>query len=100
MQDFVNGHYVFAGAFVARSGYRRQDAAWLKSALAAEDTVFVPVWGDKCLAAGEPLRPALLSRADIEPWLREPHAIFLGMYRGPPAFAVGIDGGSEVPFEP
>jgi NAD+ diphosphatase len=98
-EEFVNGHNVFAGAFVDRSGYRRQDAAWLKSALAAEDTVFVPVWGDKCLAAGEPLRAALLSRADIEPWLREPDAIFLGMYRGRPAFAVEIDGGSELPFD-
>lgn len=95
----MNGHNVFAGAFVDRSGHRRQDAAWLKSALAAADTVFVPVWGDKCLATGEPLRAVLLSREDIEPWLREPEAIFLGVYRGRPAFAVEIDGASDAPFE-
>lgn len=95
----MNGHNIFAGAFVDRSGHRREDPAWLKSALAAEDTVFVPVWGDKCLATGEPLRAILLDRGDIGPWLREPDAIFLGMYRDRPAFAVQIDGESDAPFD-
>lgn len=95
----MNGHNIFAGAFVDRSGHRREDAAWLKSALAAENTVFVPVWGDKCLATGEPLHAILLTRADIEPWLREQDVIFLGMYRDRPAFAVQIDGESNAPFE-
>ncbi|HEX7060806.1 MAG TPA: NAD(+) diphosphatase [Woeseiaceae bacterium] len=94
----MNGHNVFAGAFVDRSGHRREDTAWLKSALAAENTVFVPVWGDKCLASGEPLHAVLLPRRDVEPWLREPDAIFLGMYRDRPAFAVSIDAKDEPPF--
>ena len=94
----VNGHNVFAGAFVDRSGHRRQDPEWLKSALAGEDSVFVPVWGDKCLAAGEPLRAMLLGRRDVEDYLREQDVVFLGIYRDRPAFAVQIDGESDAPF--
>jgi NAD+ diphosphatase len=97
--SIVNGHNIFAGAFVDRSGYRRSDPEWLKSALQGEDTVFVPVWGDKCLATGEPLRAMLLNRDDIADHLRERDAIFLGMYRDRPAFAIYIDGESDAPFE-
>lgn len=93
----MNGHNVFAGAFVDRSGYRRQDAAWLKSAAASEDSVFVPIWGDRCLAVGEPLRAVLLGCADVGDHLTD-DPIFLGMYDGRPAFAVHIDREQPEPF--
>lgn len=95
----MNGHNIFAGAFVDRSGYRREDPEWLQSAVRGEDSIFVPVWGDKCLATGEPLRAILLNRVDISDYLREQDIIFLGMYRDRPAFAVQIDGERDAPFE-
>jgi NAD+ diphosphatase len=95
----VNGHNIFAGAFVDRSGYRREDPAWLRAAVASEDSVFVPVWGDKCLATGEPLHAVLLGRRDLEGYLREQDLVFLGLYRNRPAFAVPIDAEKDAPFE-
>jgi NAD+ diphosphatase len=95
----MNGHNIFAGAFVDRSGHRRGDPEWLRSALSGENSAFVPVWGDKCLAAGEPLRAILLDRRDVEDFIRQQDVIFLGMYRDRPAFAVQIDGESHAPFE-
>jgi NAD+ diphosphatase len=95
----VNGHNIFAGAFVDRSGYRREDPEWLRSAMASEDSVFVPVWGDKCLATGEPLRAVLLGRRDLDGYLREQDLVFLGLYRDRPAFAVPIDVEKNAPFE-
>lgn len=95
----MNGHNIFAGAFVDRSGYRREDPEWLRSAIESEDSVFVPVWGDKCLATGEPLHAILLNRRDLEGYLREQDLVFLGMYRDRAAFAVPIDGETDAPFE-
>jgi NAD+ diphosphatase len=93
----MNDHNIFAGAFVDRSGFRRQDAAWLRSAADSTDSVFVPVWGDRCLAIGEPYRTVLLARPDVEDFLDD-EPIFLGMYGGRPAFALCIDGGLDEPF--
>ncbi len=93
----MTGHNIFAGAFVDRSGHRRKDAAWLESALTRNDTVFVPVWGDKCLATDEPHHTVLLERDDLAAFSgSEP--VFLGMYRDSPAFAIGIDAAEASPF--
>ena len=94
----MNGHNIFAGAFVDRSGHRRGDADWLRSALDSADSVFVPVWGDKCLATGEPLSAVLLSRPDVSGFLSSDNGIFLGLYRERPAFAVPIEPSGEAPF--
>jgi NAD+ diphosphatase len=94
----MNGHNIFAGAFVDRSGHRREDPAWLKSALDSSDSLFVPVWGDKCLATGEPLAAVLLSRGDVDGFLTAEDSIFLGLYRERPAFAVPVEATGEAPF--
>jgi NAD+ diphosphatase len=95
----MDGHNIFAGAFVDRSGYRREDPEWLHAAVSGDDALFVPVWGDKCLARGEPLHAVLLDRAAVEKYLHEPECIFLGMYRDRPAFALQIAGGEEAPLK-
>lgn len=94
----MNSHNIFAGAFVDRSGHRREDPAWLSSALESSDSLFVPVWGDKCLASGEPLSSVLLSRGEIGGYLEAAEVIFLGIYRARPAFAVPIEPDQEAPF--
>ncbi|ANO52924.1 NAD(+) diphosphatase [Woeseia oceani] len=91
------GHNIFAGAFVDRSGHRRKDKAWLDAALARDDAVFVPVWGDRCLATAEPHRTVLLARDDLAAFSGA-MPIFLGVYRDQPAFAVGIDRAENTPF--
>jgi len=91
-------HNIFAGAFVDRSGHRRKDPDWLRAAVADPDSRFVPVWGDKCLATGEPFHAVLLNHAVVAAYLDEEELIFLGMYRGHPAFAVGIDAALDAPF--
>ncbi|HZW59575.1 MAG TPA: NAD(+) diphosphatase [Woeseiaceae bacterium] len=93
----MNGHNVFAGAFVDRSGHRRKDDAWLKSAADSAESVFVPVWGDRCLALEEPFRTVLLRRADVEDYLGDT-PVFLGLYRGQPAFALRIAREQPQPF--
>jgi len=94
----MNGHNIFAGAFVDRSGYRREDPEWLRSAIMSDESAFVPVWGDKCLATGEPLQAVLLRRRDIGELADKESVIFLGMYRDRPAFAVEIESGENAPF--
>ena len=94
----MENHNVFAGAFVDRSGEMRKDAEWLDGALHHADTRFVPVWGDHCLVGGEPLRLALLERRQIENYLDEHDPIFLGLYRGKPAFAVAIAASEAPPY--
>lgn len=94
----MSDHNVFAGAFVDRSGHRRKDTRWLARAARSADSRFVPVWGDKCLAGGEPLRAVLLERAQVEIYFDADEPIFLGIYRGHPAFAVGIDGTLDAPL--
>ncbi len=91
-------HNIFAGAFVDRSGHRRKDPRWLEEAARSPGSRFVPVWGDKCLACGDPLRTVLLERSAVATFLDSHEPIFLGMYQGEPAFAVGIDGAREAPF--
>jgi NAD+ diphosphatase len=94
----MTSHNIFAGAFVDRNGHRREDPEWLAEMLQSDDARFVPVWGDKCLASGEPLRAVLLRREQAESFSDQDATIFLGMYRGSPAFALRIDGAGEPPF--
>jgi len=94
----MSNHNIFAGAFVDRSGHRRKDPAWLQAAVDSPESRFVPVWGDKCLADGEPLRTVLLNRSEVAGFLESQESIFLGMYQGQPAFAVAIDGSLDAPF--
>lgn len=93
----MSGHNVFAGAFVNRSAHRRHDAAWLDEALARADTVFVPVWGDRCLVSEEPHRTVLLQRSDLAAF-GDQLPVFLGMFHERPAFAVHINLSVDAPF--
>ena len=94
----MSRHNIFAGAFVDRSGHRRKDPDWLQEAVNSPESRFVPVWGDKCLAVGEPLRAVLLERSNVAGLLETQETIFLGMYQEQPAFAVRIDGAGDAPF--
>ena len=95
----MNGQNVFAGAFVDRWGHRREDPDWLKRAIASNDSCFVPVWGDKCLASGEPFHTNLLSRHEVGDCLADQEIIFLGKFRDKPAFAFGMDKSDEAPYQ-
>jgi len=94
----MENHNVFAGAFVDRSGEMRKDADWLNEALSNPETRFVPVWGDHCLVGGDPLQLMLLERHQIENFLDEHNQIFLGLFRGKPAFAVAIAADGSPPY--
>lgn len=94
----MENHNVFAGAFVDRSGEMRKDADWLEEALTNSESRFVPVWGDHCLVGGEPLQLQLLERHQIEHFLDHHNQIFLGLYRGQPAFAVAIPVDDTPPY--
>lgn len=95
----MENHNVFAGAFVDRIGERRKDTAWLNTALARDDTCFVPVWGDKCLVGGDPLRAVLLGRRQVDDYIDDDNdLIFLGLFRDRPAFAFLVDESSQPPF--
>jgi NAD+ diphosphatase len=94
----VENHNVFAGAFVDRSGEMRKDADWLNDALTHPETRFVPVWGDHCLVGGDPLQLVLLRRDQIENFLDANNHIFLGLFRGTPAFAVAIAADGAPPY--
>ncbi len=94
----MENHNVFAGAFVDRSGERRKDADWLDDALLRDESRFVPVWGDHCLVGGDPLHTILLERRQIESFVADHNLIFLGLFRGQPAFALAISGGDKPPF--
>jgi len=89
---------VFAGAFVDRSGERRKDPDWLAEAINSDECCFVPVWGDQCLAGGDPAKAILLSRRQIGAAEDEHELVFLGIFRGHPAFAVTIGSGDVAPF--
>jgi NAD+ diphosphatase len=91
-------HNIFAGAFVDRSGHRRKDPEWLSAAIESLDSRFVPIWGDKCLALGEPFRLVLLGRDDVGDFLPTEDTIFLGIFNDRPVFAVAIDGSIDAPF--
>ena len=94
----MEDHNVFAGAFVDRSGERRKDPDWLAEAMSAQGTRFVPVWGDRCLAGGDPPGAVLLERAQIDAFIGDENVIFLGLFRNQPAFAVSIEREQEAPF--
>ncbi len=94
MQD----HNVFAGAFVDRSGERRKDPDWLARAAKSSECRFVPVWGDRCLAGGDPPHTILLSRRQVESFIDDENLIFLGLYQDRPAFAFSIDSSRPAPF--
>ena len=94
----MSNHNIFAGAFVDRSGHRRKDPEWLQAAVDSPECRFVPVWGDKCLAVGEPVRTVLLNRSEVAEFLESQETIFLGMFQGQPVFAVGIDSALDAPF--
>ena len=94
----MNGQNVFAGAFVDRSGHLRKDPAWLRDAIDDAGSLFVPVWGDRLLAVGEPLNTVLLRREDVAAYVDDEEIIFLGMYKESPAFAVAIEATEEAPF--
>ncbi len=65
----MSNHNIFAGAFVDRSGHRRKDPEWLQAAADSPECRFVPIWGDKCLAGGEPVRTVLLDRSEVAEFL-------------------------------
>jgi NAD+ diphosphatase len=94
----MNGQNVFAGAYVDRHGHKRADPDWLRASVASDESWFVPVWGTRCLARGEPVRSVLLRREDVTQFIDDDEIIFLGMYRDCPAFAIGIDQGIPEPF--
>ena len=94
----MNGQNVFAGAYVERHGHLREDREWLRNAVRSESSWFVPVWGQWCLAAGEPVRTVLLRRDDVRDFIDEENLIFLGLYRNEPAFAIHIDRSLPAPF--
>jgi len=94
----VENYNVFAGAFVDRIGERRKDSAWLAEALRSEQCSFVPVWGDRCLVGGDPLKAVLLSRRQAGSLVDDQELIFLGLFREKPAFAMSINGSADAPF--
>jgi NAD+ diphosphatase len=94
----VENHNVFAGAFVDRSGERRKDPDWLNRAVVSEEARFVPVWGDRCLVAGDPLHAVRLKRSQIEEFIGDHNVIFLGLFRNQPVFALAIDHDVKQPF--
>ena len=87
---------VFAGAFVDRIGERRKDGEWLENAAASPRSRFVPVWGERCLFGGDPPGAILLERQQVAEFIDD-ELIFLGIFRGQPAFAVTVSG-DEPPF--
>lgn len=93
MQD----HNVFAGAFVDRRGERRKDPDWLARAATGADSRFVPVWNQRCLVAGDPPAAVLLEWRHVAERVDENELIFLGTFRGHPAFALSVEA-SEAPF--
>jgi len=94
----VHDHNIFAGAFVDRSGERRKDPDWLSRAVKSPGCRFVPVWGDKCLVGGDPLHAILLERRQAGNLIADDHLIFLGLFRGHPAFAFSISDERPAPF--
>ncbi|MBT8079430.1 MAG: NAD(+) diphosphatase [Gammaproteobacteria bacterium] len=95
----MNGQNVFAGAYVDRSGHLREDPDWLLAAIEDAGSLFVPVWGDRLLAVGEPVNTVLLSRDDVASYIDDEEIIFLGMFRERPAFAVAIERREQAPFQ-
>jgi NAD+ diphosphatase len=90
---------VFAGAFVDRYGEGRKDPEWLDGALRDPGASFVPVWGDKCIVGGDPLRAITFRRDRLDGIaVATDDFVFLGLFRGQPAFAFGLDDNGDPPF--
>ncbi len=89
---------VFAGAFVDRVGEKRKDPEWLADAITAEDSLFLPVWGDRCLVQHGDPACCLLPRAAVDHLLDPDELIFLGLFRNRPAFAFAIPREEAPPF--
>lgn len=66
--------------------------------LGDKKSIFIPIWGNRCLAAGEPLRSVLLQYADVAEYIVKDEIVFLGMFRERPAFAFHIDRSESQPF--
>ena len=47
---------IFAGAFVDRAAEKRKDDDWLASATSQPGSLFLPVWGDRCLVVRDEKR--------------------------------------------
>jgi NAD+ diphosphatase len=95
----MENHNVFAGAFVDRVGERRKDPDWLYAAVDDPQARFLPVWGEKCLVGGDPLRAIMFGRDRLEGLLGDhDELVFLGLFRGHPAFAFAVDDAGEPPF--
>jgi len=95
----MNNENVFAGAYVDRSGHRREDPRWLADAVQSSESLFAPVWRDKCLARGEPFHAVLLERECVVDYIEDENVVFLGMYKEKPAFAVNVGRDESAPFE-
>ena len=95
----MNSQNVFAGAFVDRSGHRREDPDWLIAAIRSEDARFLPVWRNRCLTRGQSPRVNLVRKALAKPYLVEEEAIFLGIFNDEPVFALPIDDEIVAPFD-
>jgi len=94
----MSNHNVFAGAFVDRSGHRREDPDWLATTIVSAEARFVPVWRDQCLATGEPPHITMLKHPDVDRLLDSQDSIFLGMFHGKPAFSLPVERDTAAPF--
>jgi NAD+ diphosphatase len=94
----VDGENIFAGAYVDRSGHLRKDPQWLTDAMQDSESLFVPIWRDKCLAKGEPFHTITLQLDTVKDYLDEREIIFLGLFREKPAFAINVGNAEEAPF--
>lgn len=86
-----NFHNTFAGAFVDRAGTQRTDEDWIRRAAHNPKSCYVPIWDDRCLARGEPLRAQLLRRSELGAHMEDKEHIFLGLFRNQPTFALNIE---------
>ncbi|MEM9333754.1 MAG: NAD(+) diphosphatase [Pseudomonadota bacterium] len=89
---------VFAGAFVDRAGERRKDPEWLADAVNAQKSVFLPVWGDRCLVNTDAPACRLLPYSDVRDLVDHEELIFLGLFRDEPVFAFVVSRDQEPPF--
>jgi NAD+ diphosphatase len=94
----MNNHNIFAGAFVNRSGHRREDPDWLSTNIVGADACFVPVWRGRCLVIGEPPQLSLLGHPDVDRFLHPGESIFLGMFNDKPAFTLDVTSETDAPF--
>lgn len=94
----MDGENIFAGAYVDRSGHLRKNSQWLADAIQDPESTFVPIWRDRCLAKGEAFHVVLLQRDVVKDYLDEKEIIFLGLFRGKPAFAINVGKVEPAPF--